>query len=117
MNLRGLELKGKFLLMQISPFKSGNAMKAIRSTSTKSSILYSYDLNQADYIKHLEEGTRKSGKHVGYISQDSVYALTRLISDIYNNNRGSETLNIQTLAQRTKTTPAGQLQFLRSIAR
>jgi hypothetical protein len=117
MNVRALELKLKFLAKEISPFDSGNAMGAIRSSSTNNQILISYDLNQADYIEYLEEGTRKSGKHVGYISQDTVYAFTRLIQDVYNNNKTSETNNIQMLAQKTKITPARGKRFLQSIAR
>ncbi len=117
MSLRHLELKLKFLAKQISPFDRGNAMDAIKSTASASQIHISYDLNEADYIEFLEEGTRKSGKHVGYISQDTVYAFTRMIQDTYNNKRGSETLNLKMLAQKSKITPARQQRFLQSIAR
>jgi hypothetical protein len=117
MNLRHLELRLKFLAKQVSIFDKGAALRAIDSTSSPNRILINYDVSRAKHIEYQEEGTRFFQGNKGYISDKTVYAITRYVQDIYNNNRGSETLNIQTLAQRTKTTPAGQLQFLRSIAR
>jgi hypothetical protein len=117
MSLRYLELRLKFLAKQISPFATGVAMGAIKSSSSLNEIIIDYNLVEAPYIEYLEEGTRKSGKHVGYISQNTVYAFTREIQDAFNSNRGSETLNISMLAQKSKITPARQQRFLQSIAR
>ena len=117
MSLRKLELELKFLAKQISPFDTGVAMDAIKSSSFMNEIIIDYNLVEAHYIEHLEEGTRKSGKHVGYISQNTVYAFTRMIQDTYNRNKGSETLNISMLAQKSKITPARQRRLLNNLSK
>jgi hypothetical protein len=117
MSLRYLELRLKFLAKEISPFDTGVAMGAIKSSSFLNVIDIDYNLAEAHYIEFLEEGTRKSGKHVGYISQNTVYAFTREIQDAFNNKRSSETLNLSMLAQKSKITPARQQRFLQNIAR
>jgi hypothetical protein len=117
MSLRQLELQLKFLAKQTSIFDTGVAMDAIKSSSSLNEVVIDYNLAEAPYIEYQEEGTKFFKGNKGYISQRTVYAFTRFLQDTYNNNRGSETLNISMLAQKSKITPARQQRFLQSIAR
>lgn len=74
MSLRDKIQREKDVLLGISrfytPMESGNARyNATTCDDTDDGVVTSFDLSRAFYIYFLEEGTSRSMKHVGFISQ------------------------------------------------
>ena len=118
MDLFNLGMLSFNMAQQIAPFDTGNlAFNGISLEFNVNGFTIIYDDNIAPYIVYLEDGTRWYGGAVGFISQDTVYAITKLVYDYFNNNITSETINYDMLTEKAKDTPARQERFLASLGK
>jgi hypothetical protein len=116
MNTRLLALRSLALAKQIAPYDTGNlAFNGIKVVMTNTGFRIDYIDRAAPYVEYLEEGTRHSGKHVGFISQNTVYAVTKLVHDTYNNRKSSETINYKLLAEKSKNNDARKEMLLNQL--
>lgn len=118
MNLIQAMIECKYIAQKIFPKDTGNAaFYGINANLNSNGFSIVYDTNKFPYIEYLEEGTRRSGKHVGVISQNTVYAVTKYFDDKFNGRESNETANWQALAELSKTNPARQAVYLREVRR
>lgn len=118
MNILELGVYALQLAQDIAPYDTGNlAFNAIGLEVRPNGFTITYDDNIAPYVEYLEEGTSKSGEHVGFISQDTTYAISRFIDDTFNDRLSSATSNQGLLAEKSKGNPARNELYLNSIVR
>ena len=68
-----------------APFKTGNLrFNALHSEMTADGFVILYSMDEAFYVYFLEEGTQKSKKYVGFISNRTVPAIASLLNAKYN---------------------------------
>lgn len=73
------------LARSLSPYKTGNLrFNAIQANITTDGFIINYSLADAYYIYFLEEGTRKSTKHKGFIGTKTVLMVADYLYAKYN---------------------------------
>jgi len=71
-----------------APYKTGNLRyNAIQSDLTADGFTITYSLSQALYAYFLEEGTQKSKRHIGFISNRTVPAIASMLNSKYNGDK------------------------------
>lgn len=104
------------LAQQIAPFDTGNlAFNSISLETTPNGFIIVFDDNIAPYVEYLEEGTGNYGGAVGFISQDTVYAITKLVQDYYNGIASDEVINRDLLTEKSKDNSARKERLLDQV--
>ena len=117
MNTNLLRLRCGLIAKDISPKDTMNLMRSIITRNTAHGFKVVSLGSRADYNIYLENGTRKSGKHVGFFYQNTAYAMSKYIYDFYNGQQDSLSSTYQNVAKASMANPAKNQTFLQSIAR
>lgn len=118
MNTNLLRLRCGLIAKDIAPKDTGNlAFNSIRTFTTPRGFKVVSLGHIAPYNIYLEDGTRKSGKHVGFFYQNTAYAITRYIYDYYNGQQSNLSSTYKSVAKASIGNPARNSRFLKSISR
>jgi hypothetical protein len=115
MNVNHLRLGSSAIMKRVAPFRDGGIVASIKSRQTLRGFqITSYGFI-APYNIYLENGTRFSGKHVGWFSQKGTYAIYTYLDTVLNGNYYDMSSTIQAVATKSLNTPALQLRLQKSM--
>jgi len=94
----------KGIAMALAPFDTGNLrFNAIKSVMTNNGFRIRYSLADAFYTYFLEEGTRKTTRHKGFIGNRTVPTIASYLYSKYEKPNKSKTSRFQYVSRKAQT--------------
>lgn len=98
-----------------APFKDGGIVASLKYSPT----LRGFKITSYGFITpyniYLEDGTRFSGKHVGWFSQKGAYAVYNYLNTVLNGNYYDMSSTLKIVAIKSTNTPALQMRLQKSM--
>jgi hypothetical protein len=98
-----------------APFRDGGIIASLKYSQSLSGFrITSYGF-LAPYNIYLEDGTRFSGRHVGWFSQKGAYAVYNYLDTVLNGNYYDMSSTLKIVAIKSENTPALQTRLRMSM--